>query len=343
MSSSRCAESCSVLLKIISQLYLKPKRDIMSSAGSLPSASPDQTFVQVSALAGGHITLPDSAFVSPSDRDAERLVPSISFLITHPGISSPTPHIPNLPANRPLHILFDLGLRQRAEDYLPLQQRHLETRQPYQLFPGVPETLKQNKIPPESIDIVILSHVHYDHHGDPELFTTAKFIVGPGAVNVLKHGLPPELGSHQIFKADLLPEDRTVQLASPGSAQNDAWKPIGPFNHSLDLLEDGSVFIINTPGHLPGHINLLCGLTEDKWVCLAGDAFHDVRLLTGEREIGTWQDGAGRTCCIHLDRAKAEESIQRLRELKDLGVEVIAAHDDGWEASNADKFLPGHL
>jgi len=26
-----------------------------------------------------------------------------------------------------------------------------------------------------------------------------------------------------------------------------------------------------------------------------------------------------------------------------MGVEIIAAHDEGWEARNADKFLPGQL
>ena len=208
----------------------------------------------------------------------------------------------------------------------------------------MPETLKRNDLAPEDIDVVLLSHVHYDHHGDPELFTNAHFVVGPGAMDVLKNGLPPELGSHQIFKPDLLPKERTTELPpTDNNSEGDAWKTLGPFDHTIDLLGDGSLFLINTPGHLPGHINLLCRLDAEKWVCLAGDAFHDERLLTGEREIGTWKDGEGRTCCIHLDRAGAEASIRRLRKLREMGVEIIAAHDEGWEARNADKFLPGQL
>jgi glyoxylase-like metal-dependent hydrolase (beta-lactamase superfamily II) len=306
---------------------------------TLPSSLPNQNYVQISAIAGGHITLPDSAFVSPADPKAKRYVPSLSFLITHPGTAK-SPATPDLPTNKPLRILFDLGLRQQAEDYIPLQQKHLENRRPYSLFPGVPETLKHNSIALECIDLIILSHVHYDHHGDPELFPSARFIVGPGAMAVLQDGLPPELGSHQIFQPDLLPSDRTNELP-PASAS--AWTPVGPFPQTLDLLGDGSLYVIDTPGHLPGHVNLLCRLSPERWVCLAGDAFHDERLLSGEREVGTWTDGQGRTCCIHLDREKAEESIRRLRVLGRTGAEIIAAHDEGWERRNQGCFLPGQL
>ncbi|KIV99868.1 uncharacterized protein PV09_08536 [Verruconis gallopava] len=305
----------------------------------LPEALPGQNYVTLSAIAGGHITLPDYAFISPSEPEAKRHVPSLSFLITHPGIAA-SPSLIDVPTKKPLRVLFDLGLRQRADDYLQAQQKHLETRKPYELFPGVPEQLRINSIDLETIDLVILSHVHYDHHGDPELFQKSKFIVGPQALDVLKNGLAPELGSHQIFKADLLPLHRTIELPPVNDGD---WKELGPFPRVIDLLNDGSMYVIDTPGHLPGHINLLCRLSEDRWVCLAGDAFHDKRLLTGEKEMGTWNDHEGRTLCIHLDRAEAEKSIERLRQLGHMGVEIIAAHDDRWEQVNDDKFLPGRL
>lgn len=109
--------------------------------------------------------------------------------------------------------------------------------------------------------------------------------------------------------------------------------------------------MIDTPGHLPGHLNLLCRLSPHKWVCLAGDAFHDPRLLTGEKEIGEWGDEAGNTFCIHLDKEGARKSIQRLRKLQGQGqgqgegveVELVAAHDEGWLERNRDALLPGRI
>ena len=46
-------------------------------------------------------------------------------------------------------------------------------------------------------------------------------------------------------------------------------------------------------------------------------------------------------CCIHADRAKAEETIGRIRVLEGEEVEVIFAHDVEWEADarNRDRFF----
>jgi glyoxylase-like metal-dependent hydrolase (beta-lactamase superfamily II) len=311
---------------------------------SLPPSAPKQTHVTISPIAGGYITLPDSAFISPADPAAKRYVPSLAFLITHPGIplQPPNPYITS--TKKPLRILFDLGLRQKASDYLPLQQKHLATRAPYELSPSVPERLRQGGLKPEEdIDIVILSHVHYDHHGDPTSFPNAKFHLGPGSLHLLKNGLPPSLGSHQHFSQTLFPDGRASEFPSP-EEKDGSWNPLGPFDHTIDLLNDGSVYVVNTPGHLPGHLNLLCRVGAEKWVCLCGDAFHDPRLLSGEKEIGMWEGEGGQSCCIHLDRAKAEESIRRLRELRKLGnVELIAAHDDSWAKENEGRFFPNAL
>lgn len=299
-------------------------------------------------MEGGFITLPDKFFVAPADPEAKRTVPSLSFLIIHPGLKEPVPNS-FLPPNRPLRLLFDLGLRSRIDRYIPAQQQHLRTRAPYRLEPGIAGHLKAQGIDAAEVDVVMFSHVHYDHHGDPEDFARATFVVGNGSLDVLAHGLSG-MGSHQHFDPGLLPRDRTVQLPPTDGSRAEtqeqgwAWAPLGPFPAALDLLGDGSVYVVDMPGHLPGHINLLCRTSPDKWVCLCGDAYHDPRLLTGERDIGTWEGEAGKTLCIHLDRKGAEESIGRLRQLAKLEqVELIAAHDDGWLENNRDRMFPNSL
>ncbi|PSK40242.1 hypothetical protein B9Z65_8182 [Elsinoe australis] len=327
----------------------------MAPTSQLPPPRPDQNYVSISALVGGYITLADHFFVYPSEPGASRTVPSLAFLLTHP----------NPPAggvfgksSKPYKLLFDLGLRKGLDRYKPVMQKHLDGRRPYTLGPGIKEQLEEKNLAPNSIDAVMLSHVHYDHHGDPEDFPSSTFVIGHGAMNVLKHGLTGK-GAHQHFEADLLDAHQVIELPDPtnntttnGSSTNSTsalhWQPLGPFPAALDIFNDSSVYVLDVPGHLPGHLNLLCRISPTKWVCLCGDAFHDPRLLSGEKGVGTWDDAAGHTFCIHLDKEVAEESIRRLRELEKSGgegveVELIAAHDEVWMGRNKGSFLPGVL
>lgn len=169
-------------------------------------------------------------------------------------------------------------------------------------------------------------------------------------------------GGHSFFEADLLDPARTLQLsdpnentacddraAAPDTDGNSApsidfsrpWKPFGNLPSTLDLFGDGTVYIVDAPGHLPGHINLMVRGKGDEWVYMAGDSCHDRRIMRNEKEIGEWLDGEGHRCCIHADRGKAVETIQRIRELEGKGVEVIFAHDVEWErdSRNQNRFF----
>ena len=190
--------------------------------------------------------------------------------------------------------------------------------------------------------------MHWDHIGEPRDFDKSTFIVGSGASDLLDGSSLSLRGGHSFFEADLLPKSRTVELSSPGSRSeqvseytkrnklstpvfNQPWTSYRHLPHVLDIFQDGSVYIVDAPGHLPGHINLLARIGIDEYVYLGGDACHDRRIMRKEKEIGTWSDAEGFTCCIHANREEAEETIRCIQELERQGVEVIFAHDVEWE------------
>ncbi|KAE8447524.1 hypothetical protein EG329_010654 [Mollisiaceae sp. DMI_Dod_QoI] len=315
-----------------------------------PPSPPLEIFlatVQVHVLSAGHLTLPERHFVHPASDEARSTVPSLAFLIQHENVET----------GQKTRIVFDLGLRRDLERYSEPIQKHAATRQPISTDPDVVKSLKAGGLTPDDIDYVIYSHVHWDHVGEPRDFPSSTFIVGPGAPDLL-HGSSASLrGGHSFFESDLIPQDRTIELSSPTSinttdiGRKSSQKPGAPsfhqqwtshlnLPHVIDLFQDGSLYIVDAPGHLPGHINLLARTGPNERVYLAGDACHDRRILRKERTIGTWPDAEGYTCCIHANRSKAEETIECIRELERQGIEVIFAHDVEWEQdpNNAGRF-----
>lgn len=200
--------------------------------------------------------------------------------------------------------------------------------------------------------------IHWDHVGDPGALSKSTFVVGAGAISLLDGSSSSLRGSHSFFEADLLPRSRTIEMPRAnnlgatattktnipaGSVPDfyEPWRAHGSLPQTMDIFQDGSVLLVDAPGHLPGHTNLLARTGPDKYVYLAGDTCHDRRLMTGEKDIGEWVDEQGHTCCIHADKQEAAKMIARVRQLESEGVEVIFAHDVEWEEDprNAGRFF----
>ena len=129
---------------------------------------------------------------------------------------------------------------------------------------------------PEDVEPVVFSHVYYDHVGTPGDFGKAVFVVGPVTERLLTYGMKCHSSAH--FQRDLLSEERTVELPEPGkiklgqgeeddecfksisvesfAGKSASWKPLPPFEHVVDFFGDNSVYIINSPGHLQGIVNV---------------------------------------------------------------------------------------
>jgi glyoxylase-like metal-dependent hydrolase (beta-lactamase superfamily II) len=311
------------------------------ATAALPPAGKDQVYLKVSALEGGQLTLPEALFVTDPVPDLRVTVPSLCFFIRHPTAT----------------LLFDLGLRRDLSGYPQAQHAHISQRQPIILLPDVAEHLRSAKLDPtKDIDYVMLSHVHWDHVGTPTDFPNAKFVVGSGTLHLLEHGAPNYPAD--TFDTDLLPRDRTYELpptadTAVGTAATQQlghfkWEPFaGVFPNAIDFFKDGSMYVVDSPGHLYGHVNLLVRVSASRWLYLGGDCCHDVRILKGTKQTAMYDDGRGGKRSVHANTPSAKETIARIQNLLsedgkgNVTIEPILAHDKGWRENNPHKFLPG--
>jgi glyoxylase-like metal-dependent hydrolase (beta-lactamase superfamily II) len=313
----------------------------MSKHLSLPPPAEKQTYVTISALEGGSLTLPESLFITDADPQKRTTVPSLCFLIRHTSY------------NKTINVVFDLGLKRDFSKYTKSQQHHIAQRQPTSTSPGAAECLRNGGVQPEDVDVVVLSHVHWDHIGTRSDFPNAKFVVGSGTLDLLANG-GGYLYPKELFNHDELPFDHTFELApvdpkstTAAEQQNEhKWEKLPGFDLDVvDFFGDGSVYIVDAPGHLFGHVNLLARIAEGKWVYLGGDCCHDVRILEGEKGVAMYSDGRGGLRSVHVDTEAAKGTIgaigRLMREVE--GVEVVVAHDRGWRERNGGRFLPGTL
>ncbi|KAH9480449.1 Cytochrome P450 monooxygenase mpaDE [Psilocybe cubensis] len=292
---------------------------------SLPQPAENQAYCNVSALEAGLIDLLDTMFITNAVSGMVTKAPSLSFLIRH--------------STRNENFVFDLGIRKDWENYPPAIVEWAKKTYPVDVKQDVVESLQKGGLQPTDIKYVCLSHLHWDHTGNTHPFTNSTFLIGTAAQSLLQESKYPDKPDGR-YSHDLLPSDRTLFL-DPGE-----WKPIGPFPRSFDFYGDGSLYIIDAAGHLPGHINVLARTSSDGgWIFLGGDSAHHWNLITLESDVAVGHPGHLHICA-HADKELAEEHIRRINALWKLPrVRVIIAHDEPWYSKNkgGDAFWPGKI
>ncbi|KAG9312958.1 beta-lactamase-like protein [Chiua virens] len=293
---------------------------------TLPAPAPDQAYIDVSALEAGNITLPIDQFIADTEPEFVTC-PSLAFLLRH--------------SKTGFQMVFDLGTRRDFEGYPPALQKRIQN---FGFSPivnqNVAESLERGGVPPDEVDAVIVSHLHWDHIGDHTPFTKASFIVGEECREQLANGYPKNPDA--VVSSTAIPVERARFIS-----KSDLNTSVGPYPRALDFFGDGSLYIIDAPGHIAGHINVLARTSANgSWILLAGDSAHDWRIVTGEKAFACVMDAmTGHTRCImHADKDAAEENLKRVRALLQVPkVQVLIAHDVPWYEANKGgaAFLPG--
>ena len=171
------------------------------------------------------------------------------------------------------------------------------------------EQLKMVDVAPHTVRYVLQSHLHLDHTGAIGRFPKATYVVQRAEYD---YAFRPHWFSQGAYiRSDF---DR------PGLD----WKFLGgDYTDNYDLFGDGTVRMIFTPGHSPGHMSFLVTLPQTGPVLLTIDAAY-----TQDH----WEDRA-LPGLVH-SAADAANSVAKLRRIaKDTGAMVVTGHDpDGWAA-----------
>ena len=225
-------------------------------------------------LAGAHLDIPESLFHMGGVSDAVSL-PLPVFLIEH---------------DRGL-VLVDTGIAPDAWDREAAAVYGDAVARIWPLtFPDGNDIESQfHKFGYELRDVthVVLSHAHMDHTGGLALFPHAEFYA---SWVELQHAFWPQrfwMDSGAFGRSDL---EKTRGFS---------WNLLG---HDLDLFGDGSVVLLQTPGHTPGQLTTFVQLPGQA-VVIVGDAAH------------TQQNMAGLPCPGDVDANTAHLSVQRIRQI----------------------------
>jgi glyoxylase-like metal-dependent hydrolase (beta-lactamase superfamily II) len=155
-------------------------------------------------------------------------------------------------------------------------------------------------VQPEDVEHIAFSHTHGDHVGNANLFTRAIVYIQQAEYAA---AFGPDAGKKWGFEVssyDRLRGNRMVKL-----------------DGDHDVFGDGSVVILATPGHTPGHQSLLVRLPRRGPVILSGDAVH-LRDNWVHRRVPAF----------NYDRAQSLASMEKIAAIMaSTGAELWVNHD----------------
>jgi glyoxylase-like metal-dependent hydrolase (beta-lactamase superfamily II) len=176
-------------------------------------------------------------------------------------------------------MLWDTGLADAIaampQGQAPADPRMTHWRRPKTLA----AQLEQLGVKPADVKYIAISHTHPDHVGNVEMFPQAMLLVQKA-----EYEWPNPLGVGR-FK----PEHPATKLSG---------------DH--DVFGDGSVTILSTPGHTPGHQSLLVRLPKTGYIVLSGDAVHF---------RDNWEHK--RVPSMNVNREQTLASLQRIQTVMD--------------------------
>jgi N-acyl homoserine lactone hydrolase len=224
-------------------------------------------------------------------------LPIPAFLIEHPTAGP---------------ILIDTGLHEQvATDVGAALGRVAKVAFTIEMRPewAVPAQLRERGIDPADVQLIVMTHLHYDHASGLSQFPDATVVVDEREWEAGRRGRMRDGYLGHLYPA------------------TQRWRTLPGDADEIDLLGDGTIRLLSTPGHTVGHRSVALRLGGGRELLLTGDAAYARRTID-ERLVPllTWRDDA---YLRSLDRVIAWAAAHP-------GAPVIPGHDaEAWAALDA--------
>jgi len=199
-----------------------------------------------------------------------------------------------------VQLTFSCYLVKHGDDYMIWDTGNASTAGATAPKSTLTQLLGEVHITPAQVKFVAISHYHGDHTGQVSQFPSATLLIGKGDWDAINDPKSAAASSAQFF---------TNWTTGGGKVE--------PLPGDKDVFGDGSVIVLNTPGHTPGHHSLLVRLKTMGNVLITGDLahFHE-----------NYETGGVPT--FNTDRAATVASFDRFKKLEtNLKATVIIQHD----------------
>jgi glyoxylase-like metal-dependent hydrolase (beta-lactamase superfamily II) len=159
--------------------------------------------------------------------------------------------------DKKLTFTFSCYLIKRSDDYFLWDTGHAMTAGAPAPKVSIVDQLAQINVKPEQIKYVGISHYHADHTGQVASFPGATVLIGKGD-----------------WEGITAPKPNVGANVAPFTNWISGGGKLEALSGDKDVFGDGTVVIINTPGHTPGHHSLLVKLAGTGNVLITGDLAH---------------------------------------------------------------------
>jgi N-acyl homoserine lactone hydrolase len=202
--------------------------------------------------------------------------------------------------DKKIQFVFSCYLIKHGDEYMLWDTGHSMSAPNVAPKVSLVDALAKADVKPDQIKYIGISHYHADHTGQVDSFPKATVLIGAKEWEAITSAKPAQGVNFKPFEGWIKGDNK-----------------VEPQPIDKDVFGDGSVIILRTPGHTPGHQSLLVKLAEKGPVIITGDAVHFRENLDS--------DGVP---AFNFDRAQTVASIQRLKKIaENLKGTIIIQHD----------------